>query len=75
MFVHIGFGNYVNVDKVIAVTPATSMPIQRLKKHAETSCKLIECTAGRKTRGLLHMDGGFVVTSTLATDTLVDRIR
>ena len=47
-FIHIGFGNLVNTNKIIAVVSPESAPIKRLIQNAKEKGTAIDATCGRK---------------------------
>ena len=62
---NVGFGNMVAAARVIAVVGPDSMPVKRIVGEARESGKLVDATAGRKTRAVLMMDSGHVVLSAI----------
>lgn len=71
--VHIGFGNMVAADKVIAVIQPSSAPMKRLKEEAKDGGRLIDATQGRKTRAVLITDSNHVILSAIQPETIVHR--
>lgn len=71
--VHIGFGNMVVADKVIAVIQPSSAPMKRLKEEAKETGRLIDATQGRKTRAVLITDSNHVILSAIQPETIVHR--
>ncbi|MER3405243.1 MAG: hypothetical protein C4289_08840, partial [Chloroflexota bacterium] len=59
--VHIGFGNIIAINRVIAAVSANSAPVKRLVQEAKARGQLIDVTYGRKTKAVLVMDSGHVV--------------
>ena len=47
---NIGFGNVVNMDKVVAVVSPDAAPIKRLVQAAKESGRAVDATQGRKTK-------------------------
>lgn len=74
MILHIGYKNYIPVNKILAITSAESAPLRRQRQTAEDNNKLIDCTMGRKTLSLIHLSEGYIVLSSVNPDTLKDRI-
>lgn len=70
---NIGFGNLVNMEKVIAIISPDSAPAKRLAQRAKQAECAVDATQGRKTRSILVMDQGSVVLSALGPDTLGGR--
>ena len=70
---HVGNGNYVAIGKILAITLCESAPMRRKRMIAEDEDTLIDCTAGKKTRSLLHLVDGFVVSSSISPEALINR--
>ncbi|MBP5298013.1 MAG: DUF370 domain-containing protein, partial [Lachnospiraceae bacterium] len=49
-FTHIGFGNIVNTDKIVAIVSPDSAPMKRLVQTAREEGNIIDATQGRKTK-------------------------
>ncbi|MCQ2541486.1 MAG: DUF370 domain-containing protein [Lachnospiraceae bacterium] len=73
--IHIGFGNVVNIDKIISVVSPDAAPIKRMVQKAKENGTVIDATQGRKTKSVIVMENGQVVLSALMTDTIVRRSR
>ena len=72
-FLNIGFGNVVNTDKVITIITPDSAPAKRLIQKAKEENRLIDATQGRRTRGIILVEGDKIVLSALQPDTLASR--
>ena len=72
---NIGFGNHVAAGRIIAVVSPDSAPVKRLVQEARDGGKLVDGTAGRRTRAVLMMDDGHVVLSALQPDTIAGRMQ
>ena len=72
---NVGFGNMVAAARVIAVVGPDSMPVKRIVGEARESGKLVDATAGRKTRAVLMMDSGPVVLSAIQPETIAGRMQ
>ena len=71
--IHIGFGNLVNKDKIIAVVSPDSAPVKRLVQKARENGTAIDATQGRKTKAVLVMENSQLVLSALLPDTIGNR--
>ena len=71
--VHVGFGNMVVADRVVAIISPASAPIKRLREEAREAGLLIDATQGRKTRAVLVMDSRHVVISAIQPETISAR--
>ncbi len=72
-FVNMGYGNYLNADKVIAVVSPESAPIRRLIQAARDNGTVVDVTQGRKTKAVIVTDGGQVLLSALLPETVAGR--
>lgn len=71
--VHIGFGNRVSLQRIVAVVDPESAPIKRLVQEARDNHSLIDGTYGRRTRSVVIMDSGHVVLVPVQPETLANR--
>ena len=72
-FIHVGFGNIVNTDKVIAVVSPESAPVKRMVQTAKEAGTAVDATQGRKTKAVLVMENGQLVLSALLPETIANR--
>jgi len=73
--IHIGFGSIINMSRVLAIIDPDSAPIKRLIQQAREEGKLIDTTYGRKTKALIVLDTGHLLTAALEPRTLMRRVR
>lgn len=73
--INIGFGNIVNMDKIIAVVSPESAPIKRLVQGAKDHSNCIDATQGRRTRAIIIMDNGQIILSALLPETIAHRVQ
>jgi len=71
--VNIGFGNFVNSKRVVAILSPNSAPLKRIKEEAKNSKKLIDATHGRRTRAIIIIDSNHVILSSIQSDTITNR--
>ena len=71
--IHIGFGNIINTNKMIAIVTPDSAPVKRLVQKAKETGMAIDATQGRKTKAVLVMENGQVVLSALLPETIAGR--
>ena len=69
--INIGLGNLTFVDRVVAIVSPESAPIKRMVQDAKDKGIAIDSTYGRRTRGVLIMDSGQLVLSSLQPSTIV----
>ena len=70
---NIGFGNVVNTDKIVSIITPDSAPAKRLIQKAKEEDRIVDATQGRRTRGIILVDGNKVILSALKPDTLAGR--
>ena len=74
MLINVGYGNIVNMDKVVGIIRTEAAPIKRMIQVAKDNNMAIDATCGRKTKCILVMDSGHVVLSALLPDTIENRV-
>ncbi len=72
-FVHIGYGNMVNADRVDAIVSPDAAPVKRLVQNAKEQGIAVDATQGRKTKAVLVMSDGQVILSALLPETIASR--
>ncbi len=72
--IHVGFGNVVNVNKVISIIRPEAAPIKRMVQTAKDEGMAVDATCGRKTKAVLVMDDGHLVLSALLPETITNRM-
>ena len=74
MLINVGYGNIVNMDKVVSIVRTEAAPIKRMIQVAKDSNMAIDATCGSKTKCILIMDSGHIVLSALLPDTIENRV-
>lgn len=74
-FISVGFGSSVAINRVLAVVAPDSAPIRRLLRDSRDKGLLIDATFGRKTKAVLILDSGHVLTAALQPETIIGRVR
>ena len=74
MLVNVGYGNVVNMNKVIGIVRADAAPIKRMIQNAKDAGLAVDATCGRKTKCILVMDSGHLVLSALLPETIESRV-
>ena len=73
-FIHIGFGNMVAADRVVAVVSPDSAPIKRLIQDAKDQGRTIDVSCGRRTRAVIITDSEHVILSAIQAETIANRL-
>ena len=71
--VHIGFGNILAMNKVIAIASPNSAPTKRIIQETRNKGGLIDMTSGRRTKAVVFTDSGHVILAALAPETIANR--
>lgn len=71
--INVGFGNVVNLSKIIAVVSPDSAPIKRLIQNSRDEGKTIDATQGRRTRAVIVTEGAQIILSALLPETITNR--
>ena len=71
--INIGYGNVMNVDKIVSVVSPDSAPIKRLVQAAKDAGTAVDATQGRKSKGVIVTDSGLLVLSALLPETIASR--
>jgi regulator of extracellular matrix RemA (YlzA/DUF370 family) len=72
--IHVGFGNVLAVNRVIAIVAPNSAPTKRLIQKSKDENRTIDLTSGRRTKAVLIMDSGHVVLAAITPETITGRV-
>jgi regulator of extracellular matrix RemA (YlzA/DUF370 family) len=73
--VHVGFGGIVAANRILAILDPNSQPVRRMVRRAKKEGMAIDMTYGRKTRTVIILDTGHIVTAAIQPETIVGRLR
>ena len=73
--VHVGFGGIVAADRILAILDPDSQPVRRMVRQAKEEGMAIDMTYGRKTRTVIVMDTGHIITAAVQPETVLNRLR
>lgn len=73
--VHIGFGNIVAMNRVVAIASPNSAPIKRAIQEVRNKGLLIDLTNGRRTKAVIAVDSGHIILAALAPETIAGRLQ
>ncbi len=71
--VHIGFGNVVAMNKVIAIAAPNSAPTKRMIQEGKNNGLLIDMTNGRRTKAVIFTESRHIILAALAPETITTR--
>lgn len=72
--IHVGFGDYVAANRILAVIRPGSAPVRRLMEEAERKSLLVDVTHGRKTKAIILLDSGHLMLAALQPETVAGRL-
>lgn len=72
--IHIGFGNILAVNRVIAIVAPNSAPTKRLIQEGRAKSLTLDLTSGRRTKAVLVMDSGHIVLAAITPETITGRV-
>jgi regulator of extracellular matrix RemA (YlzA/DUF370 family) len=72
--IHIGFGNVLAVNRVIAMAPPNSAPTKRMAQEGKSTGMLIDLTNGRRTKAVIVMDTGHMILAAITPETIMGRL-
>ena len=73
-FINIGFNNLVSADRVIAVSSPEPAPMRRIVQDGKEAGKVIDCSAGKKTKSVIITDSGHIILSAISPEALEERL-
>jgi len=73
--VHIGFGNIIAMNRVIAIVSPNSAPTKRAVQEGRNKGLLIDMTNGRRTKAVIVTDKGHIILAALAPETIAGRLQ
>ena len=73
--IHVGFGNILAMNRVIAIASPNSAPTKRTIQEGKTKGLLIDMTNGRRTKAVIFTDSGHIVLAALAPETITGRLQ
>lgn len=73
-FVHVGFGNFLAVGKMLAIVTPGSSPIQRMIREGKRKGLIIDITSGRRTKAVIFAETGTTVLVAITPEALAGRV-
>ena len=73
--IHIGFGSYLSIDRIVAIAITRSSPVKRSIQVARDGDLLIDLTNGRRTKSVIFTASKYVVLSNLEPGTIDGRLK
>ena len=73
--VHVGFGNVLAMNRVIAIASPNSAPTKRTIQEGKNKGLLIDMTNGRRTKAVIFTDSSHIVLAALTPETITGRLQ
>jgi regulator of extracellular matrix RemA (YlzA/DUF370 family) len=72
--VHVGFGNVLAVNRLVATLAPGASPTKRLVQEARERGLALDLTSGRRMKTVVVLEGGFVALLAITAETLANRL-
>jgi regulator of extracellular matrix RemA (YlzA/DUF370 family) len=72
--VHVGFGNVIAANRVIALLSINQQPVKRLIREAREKEHLIDATHGRKAKTVILFETGHMMLVAVTAETIAHRL-
>ncbi|MFH1651336.1 MAG: DUF370 domain-containing protein [Chloroflexota bacterium] len=73
--IHVGFGNMVAMNRVVAMAAPNSAPTKRTIQDGRNNGRLIDMTSGRRTKAVIFTDSSHIILAALAPETIAGRLQ
>ena len=73
-FINIGFNNLVSAERIIAVSSPDPAPMRRIVQDGKEAGRVIDCSAGKKTKSVIITDSGHIILSAISPEALEERL-
>lgn len=73
--VHIGFGNIIAMNRIIAIASPNSAPSKRTIQEGRNKGRLVDMTNGRRTKALIITDSSHIILAALSPETIAGRLQ
>jgi regulator of extracellular matrix RemA (YlzA/DUF370 family) len=72
--VHVGFGNVIAVNRVLALLSMNQQPVKRLIREAREKERLIDAPHGRKAKTVVLFETGHMMLAAVTAETIAHRL-
>jgi len=72
--VHVGFGNVIAANRLIALLSINQQPVKRLIREARQKERLIDATHGRKAKTVILFETGHMMLVAVTAETIAHRL-
>ena len=71
--IHVGFGNFIALNRVVAIVSPNSAPIQRMIREGKRKGLTIDITSGRRTKCAIFTDDGSIYLIAITPEAIAGR--
>ena len=71
--IHVGFDNYLALDRVLAVAAPGSAPMKRMVQRGKEQNRTIDLTSGRRTKAVVVLEDDWVALVAITPETFSGR--
>ena len=72
--IHVGFGNFIAANRVVAIVSPGSAPIQRKAREGKKKGVVVDITQGRRTKAVVFMDDGSILLAAISPEAIAGRV-
>jgi regulator of extracellular matrix RemA (YlzA/DUF370 family) len=72
--IHVGFGNFIAANRVVAIVSPGSAPVQRKVREGKKRGVIIDITQGRRTKAVAFMDDGSMILAAISPEAIAGRV-
>ncbi len=72
--IHVGFGTYIALNRVVAIVSPGSAPIQRLIREGKKRGVIVDITSGRRTKCAIFTDTGAIILIAITPEAIAGRV-
>jgi len=72
--IHVGFDNYLALDRVLAVASPNSAPMKRMVQRGKEQSRAIDLTSGRRTKAVVALNEDWVALIAITPETFAGRV-
>jgi regulator of extracellular matrix RemA (YlzA/DUF370 family) len=72
--IHVGFGNFIAANRVMAIVSPGSAPIQRKVREGKKKGVIVDITQGRRTKAVVFMDNGSMMLAAISPEAIAGRV-
>lgn len=72
--VHVGFGNVLAINRIVAIISPGSAPAKRLIQEGKGQGVVMDLTSGRRTKAIAILDSGHIVLAAITPETIAGRL-